>query len=240
MGKMPSSDKCLNSIVVQKSEGNYKFNEAQVKSILISRYFSSSGFRETFFENKRIYELYKSIEGKISIFLAILISSVLMIFFYNNSLEYVNSISSILLTLIGGFISLIAFSLGALALTLGSINKEEIFLFTELKYTEQKNKLYIEISNIDHLRIYRDITFRFYHSAFYNFIIIIELLMTYIYINLNMDLHIIFNFIVGYFVVYFIVYSLLFNITLVNDCIKMKFTDFMSPSDIKNHKNKSN
>lgn len=196
------------------------------KSLLISEYFIKSGFRETFKESKRIKEMYCSIEALISLAFSLLIVILLGVLFHFANKEYISLVSNLIVALIGGFISLIAFSLAALTLTLSFINNKEIFRYTKLESETKNGELEYYIDNKEYLQMYRDISFRFYHSAFFNFLAIIMLISAFVYINLPFEFSQFINVPIGFLVIYFISYSLIFNITLVSDCIKMKFSNF--------------
>lgn len=200
-----------------------------LKSSMISNYFIKSNFRETFKENKRINGMFTTDETIPSIILTVFILITFSLLFFLNNKEYSNLTSNLIIGLIGGYISLIAFSLAALTLTLSFMNNKEIYDLTEFKLNS-KNEIYIK--NEELLQTYRDISFRFYHSAVFNLVSIFLLIGLYVYMNVPLFfyiphwLFIILNYILGSIVVYIIVYSLIFNITLINDCIKVKFSNF--------------
>lgn len=200
-----------------------------VKSFIISDFFIKSSFRETFKKNKRIKGMFTTDETVPSLILTLFILAAFSLLFFLNNKEYANLTSNLIIGLIGGYISLIAFSLAALTLTLSFMNNKEIYDLTEFKLNSE-NKIYIKNKNL--LETYRDISFRFYHSAVFNLVSIFLLIGIYVYMNITLTfyipywLFIILNYLLGLIVVYIIVYSLIFNITLISDCIKVKFSNF--------------
>lgn len=200
-----------------------------VKSSIISDYFIKSNFRETFKDNKRIKGMFTTDETFPSIILTAFILVAFSLLYFLNNKDYSNLTSNLVIGLIGGYISLIAFSLAALTLNLSFMNNKEIYDLTEFELNCKKE---INIKNKELLQTYRDISFRFYHSAVFNLVSIFLLIGLYVYMNIPLNFHvpyclfIILNYLLGLIVVYIIVYSLIFNITLINDCIKVKFSNF--------------
>lgn len=198
-----------------------KNEEAKIldaKKKFVRSYFLKSNLCNTFFKSKRYLEVIWSIEALVSLIISSGVTIVLTIIFNRYPFIFLDVIPPMLLAVIGGFITLIAFSLSALALTLGFID-----LNTLVNTINLENAHYRNISK-EYLETYRFITYRFYFSAVYSFLVVILSAGAYIYINLPIENSAFINILLGFLVIYFLVYTISFTLGLIGDCIKMRFT----------------
>lgn len=189
------------------------------KLSLIRKEINKKSFFITLKESKRYKELYCSKEAFISLIITLIICGFVTTLYIYNTEILIDNLPALILAILGGFISLIAFSLSALALIISSISKDNIVNILKLDQSnnlEEKSKIL--------LNKVITILYRFYFSAGFNVISVIVLVFVYLFLLLPFTFPTIINFILGIIVVYIIVFSLLFTLTLFSSCIKLPFT----------------
>lgn len=189
------------------------------KLSLIRKEINKKSFFITLKESKRYKELYCSKEAFTSVIITLIICGFVTTLYIYNTEILIDNLPALILAILGGFISLIAFSLSALALIISSISKDNIVNILKLDQSnnlEEKSKIL--------LNKIITILYRFYFSAGFNVISVIVLVCAYLFLLLPFTFPTIINFILGIIVVYIIVFSLLFTLTLFSSCIKLPFT----------------
>ncbi|WP_275068753.1 hypothetical protein [Mammaliicoccus vitulinus] len=180
---------------------------------------------------KRIKELIWSIEALISLLLSAITIFIMYYFFQLDSILYKSVISELILTFIGGLITMIAFSLSALALVLSIFKTEDIERISKVGIEEfsNSNKKLI----FSKVEIFAILIYRFYASGILNLISIFLLIIGYFIVNLPITFS---NFVlypltlVSVYIVYF---SLIFTVLLIPTCIKFKFIEYIDTNDKK-------
>ncbi|WP_271397834.1 hypothetical protein [Salinicoccus roseus] len=201
-----------------KTSQESDINKNQAKKDFINDYFLNTSLFSTFIRSKRYIEIVWSSEAGVSSILALLVTIMLSMFFGKFPTIFFDIMPPMLLAIISGFITLIAFSLSALALTLGFINVDSI-----VKTINLNNDSNVEASK-KYLETYCFIVYRFYFSAVYSFIVVLVSAITYLYINLPLSFDNKINFALGFLFVYLLIYTISFTVALIGDCIKMRFT----------------
>lgn len=168
------------------------------------------------FIKTRFKELIISKEAFASILLTVLFQSFLTFCYLNNEInKFVSFISPLILTIIGGLIAMIAFSLSALALVISSINTDEVEQIAQDKGEEG-------------VKVLATIIYRFYLSTLFNLIALFLLTASYFIVNLTIKWNDIFLVIVSFIIIYTTVFSLIFSSLLTKTCIRMKFLKYLS------------
>lgn len=180
---------------------------------------------------KRIKELIWSIEALISLLLSTITIFIMYYFFQLDSILYKSVISDLILTFIGGLITMIAFSLSALALVLSIFKTEDIERISKVGIEELSNSNKKLI--FSKVEIFAILIYRFYASGILNLISIFLLIIGYFIVNLPITYS---NFVlypltlVSVYIVYF---SLIFTVLLIPTCIKFKFIEYIDTNDKK-------
>lgn len=185
---------------------------------------------------KRAKELIWSIECFISIALTCISVIVMFILFEVDSKLYISVISNLILTFIGGLITMIAFSLSALALVLSIFKTAEIE-----RISTNGNNLNINLENDKNIiekkvEIFAMLIYRFYASGILNLVAIIMLILGYFVVNFPFHWS---NWILGiitFLITYIVYFSLIFTVLLIPTCIRFKFIEYI---DTKNQSNDS-
>mgnify|MGYP007061755916 FL=1 len=168
------------------------------------------------FIKTRFKELIFSKEAFVSALLTVLFQFFLSYCYLNNKVEkFVSFFSPLILTIIGGLIAMIAFSLSALALVISSLNTNEVEQIAQDKGEEG-------------VTVLATIIYRFYLSTLFNLIALFLLIAGYFIVNLNTKWNDIVLVIVGLITIYITIFSLIFSSLLTKTCIRMKFLKYLS------------
>lgn len=194
-------------------------NKVKLKKLsLIRKEIKNESFLKSLFKSERFKELYNSKEAKWSLSITFILTIFSLYLYQNNAEQFLEDIQPLILTFIGGFISLIAFSLTALALTIASISKDNFVNILELDKNCELNEISKQLVEKTIITLYR-----FYFSAGFNLISVIILTIGYFYYDIPLLYDIHFNFLLGFLFIYIINFSLVYTLTLFSTCIKLTF-----------------
>ncbi|MGB3161110.1 MAG: hypothetical protein WBA84_07645 [Carnobacterium sp.] len=185
--------------------------EDTVKKLINSA--TNAGFRKLLVESGIWKDIYCNIAAKISIVVTIIVSVLIMLVFFNGTMF--DLLSSLLPTLIGGMIGLMAFSLSAVAIVTSTISNR--FLITLLERNKGKSDAM--------LKTIRKLIFTFYFSGSLDllatFILILDLILLYIFISTTVTF--IITAIMTLITTYIVSFSLIYSLELIGLCIKLRF-----------------
>lgn len=183
----------------------------------IRKLMKDQSFFKTLKTTKRYKEIYLGKEAIFSLLITLIILTLGSILYLVAPINFVDYLPSLISSVISGFITLIAFSLSALALVINSFSKDSFLAhieFTEKGVSKSSEKLAIKIVTI---------LYRFYFSAGFNVISVFLLIIIYFYMLFPIDTPILLGLLLSVLPIYFIVFSLLFTLTLFSSCIKLPF-----------------
>lgn len=180
---------------------------------------------------KRIKELFWSIEALMSFLLSAATLLIMYYFFELDPILYKSVMSNLILSFIGGLITMIAFSLSALALVLSIFKTEDIerILQVNIEVISDNNKKIIKKT----AEVFASLIYRFYASGILNLISIILLIIGYFIVNfpINYSNWILYPF--AFLNVYIVYFSLIFTVLLIPTCIKFKFIEYIKTNNEK-------
>jgi hypothetical protein len=179
----------------------------------IEYYYKNNRFLKLFLETKKYKDILLSKEAFFSLAFSILISTLLIINLDlahantqpNEFQEFMSSIKSIILTILGGFFSLLGFTIGGLALLTGTIGKNVIIRIN------QKKKIDSLIS----------IIFNFYFSGMLNGLSVFILIIDYIIILFPKQINFTLFIVMTTFSSYLVIFSILYSVLLLGTCIRI-------------------
>lgn len=189
----------------------------QNKLKLIRKLMSSKNLENVFFIDGRWKELFIGKESLVSSIITAIIIIIFSILYYLSKDIFISSIPNLLVSIIGGYITLIGLSLSAFALVLNVFNRDSFLTLIQLK-----NEEIIEPS-INLLNDMILILYRFYLSAALNVGSVILILGIYVYTIIPIEVPYFLHIILGIIFIYIIVFSLIFTLTLFSTCIKIPF-----------------
>lgn len=176
--------------------------------ISIEDFYKKNSFIDMLLTSKKYKDLYWSKEAFISLLLSLITTA--LIFFMTDAPNFIDKIFNVLSIIIGGMFGLLGFTIGGLALIVGSIGIEII----------QK------INKLNKFKSLLSIVFMFYFVGAITGVAIVLLFLSYLILCLPFafDLHIflVITFIDGYLCYFTLIYSVM----LLGSCIRLMILNY--------------
>lgn len=178
----------------------------------------NESFFKTLKKTGRYKEVFSGKEAGASLLITLLLYLFLTILFFKDNVVFLEYIPPLLVSIITGFITLIALSLSAFALVISSFNRQS---FLALILFDEDDKLVPQSQSLINKMI--TILYRFYFAAGFNVISVFLLIFIYVYIIFPSMFLIGVSLALGFLALYLVVFSLIFTLTLFSTCIKLPF-----------------